>query len=115
MLTVALVLLALGLASAAAAETPADERWAYALAHEMADGTSHTSVSITRGLLWNMLGAPHPMDAHRADSAVIEWCFASPDFREGAISFLQKRPAAFPNRVPADLPDFLPLWPEPDF
>jgi cytochrome c-type biogenesis protein CcmH len=35
MRTVALVLLALGLASAGAAETSADERWAYALAHEL--------------------------------------------------------------------------------
>ena len=81
----------------------------------MADGTSQTSVSMTRALLWNMLGAAHPMEAHRADSRITEWCFSSPDFREGATSFLQKRPAEFPNRVPADLPDFLPLWPEPDF
>ena len=88
---------------------------AHALAQEMADGTSQTSVSMTRALLWNMLSAAHPMEAHRADSRITEWCFSSPDFREGATSFLQKRPAEFPNRVPADLPDFLPLWPEPDF
>ena len=55
------------------------------------------------------------MVAHRVDSAITEWCFQSPDFREGAISFLQKRPAEFPNSVPADLPDFLPMWETPDF
>lgn len=85
------------------------------LAREIASGTSATSVSMTRAMLWNMLGAPHPMVAHQVDSRITEWCFQSPDFREGAISFLQKRPAEFPNRVPEDLPDFLPLWDEPTF
>ena len=88
---------------------------AYELATEMATGTSATSVTMTRAMLWNMLGAPHPMVAHQVDSAITEWCFQSPDFREGAISFLQKRAAEFPNSVPADLPDFLPLWETPEF
>jgi enoyl-CoA hydratase/carnithine racemase len=88
---------------------------AYELAREMAEGTSATSVTMTRAMLWNMLGAPHPMVAHQVDSRITEWCFQSPDFREGAMSFLQKRPAEFPNSVPADLPDFLPLWETPAF
>jgi enoyl-CoA hydratase/carnithine racemase len=88
---------------------------AYELAREIADNTSATSVTMTRAMLWHMLGAPHPMAAHQIDSPITEWCFASPDFREGALSFLQKRAPAFTNRVPADLPGFLPLWEDPDF
>jgi hypothetical protein len=63
-----------------------------------------------------MLGAPHPMDAHRVDSAITAWCFQSPDFREGVKSFFEKRPPSFPNQVPADLPsDGYPFWDDPDF
>jgi enoyl-CoA hydratase/carnithine racemase len=90
---------------------------AYELAREIAENTSETSVTMTRALLWHMLGATHPMEAHRADSAITEWCFQSPDFREGAMSFLQKRPPAFPNTVPADLPGapVFPFWEDPAF
>ena len=90
---------------------------AYDLAKEIAENTSATSVAMTRAMLWRMLGAPHPMDAHRADSAITEWCFQSPDFREGATSFLQKRAPEFPNRVPADLPapPTFPFWEDPAF
>jgi hypothetical protein len=34
------------------------------------------------------------------------------DAKEGVMSFLEKRPAAFPDRVSADLPDFYPWWSE---
>jgi uncharacterized protein (DUF3820 family) len=30
-------------------------------------------------------------------------------------SFLAKRPAKYPGRVPADLPDFYPWWPDRGF
>lgn len=88
---------------------------AYAMAAEIAENTSAVSVSVTRALLWRMLGVPHPMDAHRVDSAVTEHCFRSADFAEGVGSFLQKRPPEFPNRVPADLPPAYPWWEEPGF
>src|SRR5690349_14400615 len=41
---------------------------AYALAREIADNTAPVSVALARRLMWSMLGAGHPMDAHRADS-----------------------------------------------
>ena len=41
---------------------------ARALASEMAASTSAVSVALSRRLLWRMLGASHPMEAHRADS-----------------------------------------------
>ena len=41
---------------------------AYALAGEIADHTAPVSVALSRQMLWRMLGADHPMAAHRADS-----------------------------------------------
>jgi enoyl-CoA hydratase/carnithine racemase len=88
---------------------------AYELASEIASSTSAVSVSLTRALLWRMLGAPHPMDAHRVDSDLIDALGKGADVREGVMSFLEKRPAVFPNRVPADLPPGYPWWDEPTF
>ena len=88
---------------------------ARALATEMAEGTSPVSVALSRQMLWRMLGAPHPMDAHRIDSRGIAARGASPDAREGVLSFLEKRPASFPLRVSDGMPDFYPWWEEPEF
>ena len=88
---------------------------ARALATEMAEGTSPVSVALSRQMLWRMLGAPHPMDAHRIDSRGIAARGASADAREGVMSFLEKRPASFPLRVSDGMPDFYPWWEEPEF
>ncbi|MBV9664937.1 MAG: enoyl-CoA hydratase, partial [Actinobacteria bacterium] len=60
---------------------------------------------LSRQMLWRMLGADHPMDAHRVDSRGVLFTGASPDAREGVLAFLQKRPAEFPGKVSTDLPD----------
>jgi enoyl-CoA hydratase/carnithine racemase len=78
---------------------------AYALAREIADNTSSISVALSRQMLWRMLGANHPMEAHRVDSRGVLATGASPDGREGVLAFLQKRPAVFPGKVSTDLPD----------
>jgi enoyl-CoA hydratase/carnithine racemase len=78
---------------------------AYALAREIADNTSSISVALSRQMLWRMLGANHPMEAHRVDSRGVLATGASADAREGVLAFLQKRPAAFPGKVSTDLPD----------
>jgi enoyl-CoA hydratase/carnithine racemase len=88
---------------------------AYALADEIAANTSAVSVTLTRALLWRMLGADHPMEAHRVDSDLVDALGQGGDVREGVMSFLEKRPPAFPNRVPADLPPRYPWWDEPAF
>ncbi len=88
---------------------------ARALAREMAEGTSPVSVALSRQMLWRMLGAAHPMDAHRIDSRGIAARGASADAREGVESFLEKRPASFPLRVSDGMPDFYPWWEEPEF
>ena len=96
---------------------PADELLpaARALAAEIADNTAPVSVALSRLMMWRMLGAAHPMDAHRVDSRGIQLRGRSPDVAEGVMGFLEKRPAVFPDTVSADMPDIFPDWQEPEF
>jgi len=80
------------------------------LAREIADNTSAMSVALSRQMLWRMLGADHPMEAHKIDSRAIYFMGQSPDAHEGVASFLEKRPARFTMRPSADMPDFYPWW-----
>lgn len=86
-----------------------------ALAREIADNTAPVSVALARRLLWTMLGAEHPMEAHRADSRAMFSRGQSADAREGVTAFLEKRPAEFPDRVSDGLPDVLPGREQPVF
>ena len=88
---------------------------ARALAREIADNAAPVSVALTRQLIWRNAGAAHPMDAHRADSRGIQARGRSGDAREGVTSFLEKRPAAFRDKVSSDLPDIWDHWQAPDF
>ncbi len=81
---------------------------ARALAKEMATGTSAMSVALSRRLLWSMLGADHPMEAHKIDSKCIFFMGQSADAHEGVAAFLQKRPAEFKLRPSQDMPEFFP-------
>ena len=96
---------------------PADELLGVAngIAREIADNTAPVSVALTRQMLWRMLGASHPMEAHRVDSRGIQSRGASADAREGVDSFLEKRPAAYPVKVSDGLPDIFPDYTEPEF
>jgi enoyl-CoA hydratase/carnithine racemase len=78
---------------------------AHGIAREIADNTAPVSVALARRLLWRMLGADHPMAAHRADSRAMYSRGQSADAREGVQSFLEKRPAVFPDRVSGGLPE----------
>jgi enoyl-CoA hydratase/carnithine racemase len=78
---------------------------AHAIAREIADSTAPVSVALGRRLLWRMLGAAHPLEAHRADSRAMYARGQSADAREGVQSFLEKRPAAFPDLVSGGLPE----------
>ena len=88
---------------------------ARALAREIADNTSGVSVALSRQMLWRMLGADHPMQAHRVDSRAIQLRGRSADAHEGVTSFLEKRPAQFIDSVAASLPDVFPEWQDPQF
>ena len=80
---------------------------ARALAAEIAEHTAPVSVALSRQLLWRMLGADHPYAAHRADSRAIYLRGRSADAAEGVTAFLEKRAAAFPDKVSDGLPDVL--------
>jgi enoyl-CoA hydratase/carnithine racemase len=88
---------------------------ARALAREIADNTAPVSVALTRQMLWRMASAGDPMDAHKIDSRAIFARGASADAAEGVTSFLEKRPANYPNRVSEDMPSFFPWWQEQEY
>jgi len=88
---------------------------ARAIAAEIAENTSAVSVCLARHLLWKMLGADHPMEAHKLDSRAIRWMGRSADAYEGVSSFLEKRQASFRMSASRDLPEFFPWWKERRF
>jgi len=93
---------------------PADELMttARALARSFIDKTAPVSVALIRQMMWRMLGADDPMEAHKVDSRGIYARGRSDDVKEGVMSFLEKRPAQFRNKVSSDMPDYFPWWDE---
>jgi enoyl-CoA hydratase/carnithine racemase len=81
---------------------------AYELARELVETTAPVSVAVTRQLLYRMASAPSPFEVHELDSKLIGGLATNPDSVEGVLSFLQKRPPEFTQRVDRDLPDYLP-------
>ena len=88
---------------------------ARALAEEFSNETSAISVAMARHMMWKMLGADHPMEAHQIDSRGVYFTGKSADAWEGVNSFLEKRPASYPGQVSSDMPEFFPWWEEREF
>src|SRR5438045_7945265 len=80
------------------------------IAREIADNTAPVSVKLTRAMLWRMLGADHPMEAHKIDSRGIYARGQAADAKEGVVSFLEKRQPHYPNKVSSDMPGYYPWW-----
>jgi enoyl-CoA hydratase/carnithine racemase len=85
------------------------------IAREIADNTSAISVTLIRHMMWKMLGADHPMEAHKIDSRGVYHTGRSPDSAEGVQAFLEKRDAVFPGKVSTDMPEFFPWWEDREF
>ena len=88
---------------------------AKAIAMEIAENTAAVSTSLTRQMMWRMLGAAHPMEAHIVDSASIYERGQTPDAKEGVMSFLEKRKPVYPCKVSDDMPSFFPWWEDEEF
>ncbi|MDE3116121.1 MAG: crotonase/enoyl-CoA hydratase family protein, partial [Pseudomonadota bacterium] len=88
---------------------------AYAIAAEIRDNAAPVSVALIRQMMWRLSALDHPMQAHRIDSRGIYARGMSADVKEGVTSFLEKRPAVFPDKVSTDMPRYFPWWDEPEY
>ena len=84
------------------------------LAHRVTEKSAPVSIAVSRQLIWRMMGAEHPMDAHKIDSRALQIRGQSADVKEGIESFMQKRDANFPNGVSDGFPTNI-FAGEPDF
>jgi len=60
--------------------------------------TSAMSVAVNRQLLWHMMGASHPMEAHKIESRTMLHT-STRDGKEGVQSFLDKRAPIFKDTI----------------
>ena len=81
---------------------------ARALAKELTSESAPVSIALTRQMMWRMMGAASPMDAHRLDSRLVWARGGMADAKEGVASFLEKRAAVYPDTVSRDVPHFSP-------
>jgi enoyl-CoA hydratase/carnithine racemase len=84
---------------------------AYQIAAEIAENTSAVSVAVSKQMLWSMLGADSPWDAHRLDSRAIYTLGQGNDVAEGVTSFLEKRAPRFTDTIESNYPAAVPSWP----
>ena len=85
------------------------------ISKEFTAESSQISIALTRQMMWRMLGADDPMEAHKIDSRAVFELGQSGEAIEGVNSFLEKRPPSFPGKVSKDMPSFFPWWDEKEF
>jgi len=88
---------------------------AYALARRLTESSSPVSVAVARKMMWRMLGADHPMEAHKVDSRGILERGRSEDVKEGINSFFEKRAPQFPDKVSDGLGTIFSDWEDPTY
>lgn len=66
------------------------------IAREIADNTSAVSIPLNRQMLWKMLGADHPMEAHKIESKCIFTLGLKPDSQEAVKAFMKNVPQNSP-------------------
>ncbi|MCP3419861.1 crotonase/enoyl-CoA hydratase family protein [Bradyrhizobium brasilense] len=85
------------------------------LAREIAEKAAPVSIALIRQMMWRMLGAEDPMEAHKIDSRGLYTRGRSADAKEGVMAFLEKRPAVFTDKVSTNMPDYFPWWTEREY
>ena len=88
---------------------------AYALARRLTESSSPVSIAVARKMMWRMLGADHPMAAHKVDSRGILERGRSEDVKEGINSFFEKRAPQFPDKVSDGLGTIFSDWHDPTY
>ncbi len=88
---------------------------AYALARRLTESSSAVSIAVARKMMWRMLGADHPMAAHKVDSRGILERGRSEDVKEGINSFFEKRAPQFPDKVSDGLGTIFSDWHDPTY
>lgn len=101
-----------GLATRVVPDEEIDEA-AESLARDVLDNTSRVATALSRQLLWSGLSHSSPWAAHEVESQGVFDLPGKADVREGIASFMEKRDASFPMRVPSDYPGYGPRWPGP--
>jgi len=76
---------------------------AHGLARSFVVGRSPVALALAKQLLYRNSSAPHPVDAHRADSLAM-WHTSVGDGKEGVAAFREKREPRFTGRA-SDLPE----------
>lgn len=84
------------------------------LAETFTAKTSPMSVAANRQLLWRMMGAGHPMEAHAVESRTMLHT-SMRDGKEGVQSFLEKREPDFKDAISGGAPAGLDWDDEPPF
>ncbi|OUR77562.1 enoyl-CoA hydratase [Alphaproteobacteria bacterium 46_93_T64] len=84
------------------------------IARSFSTGTSAMSVAANRQLLWRMMGASHPMEAHKLESRTMLHSSVR-DGKEGVQSFLDKREPDFADKVSNGAPGGFDWDVEPDW
>jgi enoyl-CoA hydratase/carnithine racemase len=85
------------------------------LAAEIAERSAPVSVALARQMLWKMLGADHPMEAHRIDSRGVFSTGQGADAREGIMAFFEKRDPQWSMKPSTDMPEWFPWWEQREF
>lgn len=88
---------------------------ARSMAGDIAANAAPVSVALIRQMMWRMLGASHPMEAHKVDSRGVYSTGRSADAREGVMAFFEKRPAEWSMRPSSDMPEWYPWWDDPPY
>ncbi|MFJ7747843.1 enoyl-CoA hydratase-related protein [Peribacillus sp. NPDC097295] len=78
------------------------------IANDIAINASSISVTLSRQLMWTMLGANHPVESHKIESKMIHWTGKQADAKEGIGAFLENRKPEFTMKSSTDMPPFYP-------